>query len=149
MVLAAIFVAIIFMATIVIATIFLVQLLLLQLFLIRLFFLQLLFYNCYRCVFNNSYDYQSLFAPFRRSCDDQHYQSSSSPSSALNDSASSSWFGLQQSIPDYFSGAVLLRHAPDYPKDFSGELRFQVGANEILLHPMPKGSLVLFVQREF
>ena len=69
----------------------------------------------------------------RRSCDEQHYHTSSSNAATANESSSSSWFGLQQSIPDYFSGVVLLRHSPDYPKDFSGELRFQVqGTNSLL-----------------
>ena len=32
---------------------------------------------------------------------------------------------LEESIPDYYNGHVLLRSSPTYPQTFSGELRFQ------------------------
>ena len=32
---------------------------------------------------------------------------------------------LEDSIPDYYNGQVLLRSNPTYPQNFSGELRFQ------------------------
>ena len=32
---------------------------------------------------------------------------------------------LEESIPDYYNGQVLLRSSPNYPQTFSGELRFQ------------------------
>lgn len=32
---------------------------------------------------------------------------------------------LEESIPDYYNGQVLLRSSPTYPQTFSGELRFQ------------------------
>lgn len=32
---------------------------------------------------------------------------------------------LEETIPDYFNGVVLLRSSPNYPQTFSGELRFQ------------------------
>lgn len=32
---------------------------------------------------------------------------------------------LEETIPDYYNGQVLLRSSPNYPKNFSGELRFQ------------------------
>ena len=46
---------------------------------------------------------------------------------------STSWSGLQQSIPDYFSGVVLLRSTPTYPEDFTGELRFQTLFNIVVI----------------
>ena len=52
-----------------------------------------------------------FFECFRRNCD-----------SVLQ--YNNSW-KLEDSIPDYYNGQVLLRSSPNYPQTFSGELRFQ------------------------
>ena len=55
----------------------------------------------------------------RRGCEQQFYNGTG-PS-------------LPQTIPDYFSGVVLLRSSPNYPETFSGELRFQTLFNVLVI----------------
>ena len=40
---------------------------------------------------------------------------------------------MEQTIPDYFSGSVLLRTSPTYPHTFTGELRFQTLFNIVVI----------------
>lgn len=42
-------------------------------------------------------------------------------------------FSLEQTLPDYFSGAVLLRSSPAFPDSYGGELRFQTLFNVIVI----------------
>lgn len=44
--------------------------------------------------------------------------------SCLTEMHNNTW-RLEETLPDYFSGNVLLRSAPTYPQGFTGELRFQ------------------------
>ena len=41
--------------------------------------------------------------------------------------------GLQENVPDYFAGTVLLRTSPRYPQSFTGELRFQTLFNIVVI----------------
>ena len=40
---------------------------------------------------------------------------------------------LEETIPDYFAGTVLLRTSPRYPQSFTGELRFQTLFNIVVI----------------
>ena len=40
---------------------------------------------------------------------------------------------LEETVPDYFSGTVLLRTSPWYPDSFTGELRFQTLFNIVVI----------------
>lgn len=60
-----------------------------------------------------------LFKLFSRNCDEHYYNGSA--------------VRLEETIPDYFSGVVLLRSSPNYPESFSGELRFQSLFNIIVI----------------
>ena len=42
-----------------------------------------------------------------------------------NDLSNFNYTKLEETIPDYYNGQVLLRSSPNYPQMFSGELRFQ------------------------
>ena len=46
-------------------------------------------------------------------------------SCALDKQVYNNSWKLEQTIPDYYNGQVLLRSSPTYPQSFSGELRFQ------------------------
>ena len=54
----------------------------------------------------------SFFFIYRRNCGPE------------NQSYNHTW-KLEETIPDYYNGQVLLRSSPTYPQSFSGELRFQ------------------------
>ncbi len=71
-----------------------------------------------------------LLSLSRRDCDHSAGIETVNVSSA---SAKSAWSGLEQSVPDYFSGVVLLRSSPTYPENFTGELRFQTLFNIVVI----------------
>ena len=53
----------------------------------------------------------------------------------LNDTSRSYYdtLKLEETVPDYFSGTVLLRTSPRYPQSFTGELRFQTLFNIVVI----------------
>ena len=54
----------------------------------------------------------------------------------LNNDTTRSYYenlGLEENIPDYFAGTVLLRTSPRYPQSFTGELRFQTLFNIVVI----------------
>ena len=54
----------------------------------------------------------------------------------MNNDTSRSYYenlGLEESVPDYFAGTVLLRTSPRYPQSFTGELRFQTLFNIVVI----------------
>ena len=53
-------------------------------------------------------------------------------SSGHSNSTADGW-RIEQTIPDYFSGSVLLRTSPTYPHTFTGELRFQTLFNIVVI----------------
>ena len=57
---------------------------------------------------------------------------SNSSASAASTAAPDGW-RMEQTIPDYFSGSVLLRTSPTYPHTFTGELRFQTLFNIVVI----------------
>ena len=52
-----------------------------------------------------------------------------------NDTARSYYdtLSLEETVPDYFAGTVLLRTSPRYPQSFTGELRFQTLFNIVVI----------------
>ena len=48
-------------------------------------------------------------------------------------SSSNDGWRIEQTIPDYFSGSVLLRTSPTYPHTFTGDLRFQTLFNIVVI----------------
>ena len=57
-------------------------------------------------------------------------------SSGPNNDSTRSYYdalNLEQNVPDYFAGTVLLRSSPRYPQSFTGELRFQTLFNIVVI----------------
>ena len=70
-------------------------------------------WNCaFTILISNYWVWISYLYFYRRNCGPE------------NQSYNHTW-KLEETIPDYYNGQVLLRSSPTYPQSFSGELRFQ------------------------
>ena len=73
---------------------------------------------------------------------------------SLNNDTTRSYYenlNLEENVPDYFAGTVLLRTSPRYPQSFTGELRFQTLFNIVVIWMavfigLSKGKLDLLSQ---
>jgi len=77
---------------------------------------------------------------FSRNCDFNHTFTNSSPFNSYHQ------WKLEETIPDYFSGVVLMRSAPTYPHSFTA-LRFQTLFNMVVIWmpvfiALSKGKLI-------